>query len=268
MALVPYFWKTLEMLKPSVVINILAKEINKKNILSAVQEDREKMEDGITGFSFSRGFPRIEKDPILPIIDIVRSSLMKFDFETVKEGLKAIKDRVDYILNNETFTEEEERRVSIYIFNHLTAIGKLAASRKDEVSIAEVINCMQKLGIRGSMKELPNVTLFSIHYLDQIFDSLRFFQFESPIRQVVDSLEYIGLIGANRRFEIAIESAATSLEKIGIAAAKDKFGDTVLIAWALERLLERAKNQNLAKAIQQIEECIKKVNEALNKSEK
>ncbi len=267
-ALVPYFWKTLEMLKPSVAINILAKEINKKNILSAVQEDREKMEDGITGFSFSRGFPRIEKDPILPIIDIVRSSLMKFDFETVKEGLKAIKDRVDYILNNETFTEEEERRVSIYIFNHLTAIGKLAASRKDEVSIAEVINCMQKLGIRGSMKELPNVTLFSIHYLDQIFDSLRFFQFESPIRQVVDSLEYIGLIGANRRFEIAIESAATSLEKIGIAAAKDKFGDTVLIAWALERLIERAKNQNLAKAIQQIEECIKKVNEALNKSEK
>lgn len=75
-ALIPYIWNTLEMLKPSVVINILAKEINKKNILATVQEDREEMKDGITSFSYSRGFPRVEKDPILPIIDIVRALII------------------------------------------------------------------------------------------------------------------------------------------------------------------------------------------------
>lgn len=265
--LVPYIWKTLEMLKPSTVINILAKEINKKNILFAVQEDREEMEDGNTSFSYSRGFPRIKEDPILPIIDIVRSSLMKFDFETVKEGLNAIRDRIDYILINETFTEEEERRVSIYIFNHLTAIGKLAASRKDEVSIFEVINCMQKIGIRGAMGELTNVTFFSTYYLTQIFHSLRFVQFEGTIK-VADSLYYIGRIATVRRFEIGIEYAVESLEKIGINVAKHKSGNAILIISHLEILLERAKKQNLSKATQQIEDCIKKVNEAQSKSEK
>lgn len=194
---------------------------------------------------------------------------MKFDFETVKEGLRAIRGRVDYLLNNETFTMEEERRVSIYIFEHLTGIGKLAASRTDEVSVAEVINCMQKIGIRGAMRKLTNVTLFSIHYLNQIFDSLRFFQFESAIKQVVDSLELIGLTAANRRFEIGIENAVKSLEKVGLTAAKHNSGDAVLVIWALENLLKSAKTQNLEKTTQQkIEECIKKVKEAQNKSEK
>ncbi len=265
-ALVPYIWNTLEMLKPSVVINILAKEINKKNILAAVQEDREEMTDTKTRFSFSRGFPRVEKDPILPIIDIVRSSLMKFDFETVKEGLKAIKDRIDYILISETFTMEEERRVSIYIFLHLVGIGKLAASRNDEVSVAEVINCMQKIGIRGTMKELINVALFSIHYLNQIFDSLRFFQFKSAIQKVIDSLEFIGGTAILHESEIATEiavGAVRELEKVGIAASESRLGAETLVIWALESLLERAKNQNRVKVTQQIEESLKNLNNAL-----
>lgn len=66
------------------------------------------------------------------------------------------------------------------------------------------------------------------------------------------------------KFEIAVERTAASLEKMGIAAAKHT-GDAFWIIRALEGLLERAKNQNLAKATQQIEESIKKVNEALSK---
>jgi hypothetical protein len=221
-ALVPYIWNTLGMLKPSVVINILAKEIDKKNILSAVQRNNEELRDGITGFIFSRGFPRTEKDPILPIIDILRSSLMKFDFETVKEGLEAIRGRVDYILDNETFTSEEERRVAIYIFQHLIGIGKLAASRKDEVSIAEVIDCMQKIGLRGAMREFLVATQFSVIYLREIGKIAVELKFEDATRKIVDSLEFIGRTTASRQFETATIDAIHTLEKIGIAAAEQK----------------------------------------------
>lgn len=193
---------------------------------------------------------------------------MKFDFETVKEGLKAIGFRIDNILYNETFTMEEERRISIYIFEHLTGICKLAASKNDEISIADAINCVQMIGIRGAMRELKIITQFSTLYLKQIFDSLRFFQFESPFRKVVDSIEFIGLTAANRRFEVGIESAAESLEKVGLSSATHNTDNAVWVTWALERLLERVKTQNLTKATQQIEECIKKINETLGKSNK
>jgi len=260
-ALGPYIWKTLDMLKPSVAINILAKEINKKNMVSAVQGDNETMGDGITSFTFL-GYRRVERDPILPIIDIVRSSLMKFDSETAKEGLKAIRSHIDYVLYNETFTSEEERRISIYIFEHLTGVCKLAASKNDETSIAEVINSMQMIGIRGAMRELTVVTPFSALYLKKIFYSLRFFQFESSFRKVVDSLEFIGSTAANRRFEVGIESAVVSLEEVGLASAMHNQDNAVVVTQALERLLEGVKTRNLTKVTQQIEDCIKKINEA------
>lgn len=244
-ALVPYIWKTTELLKPSIAINILAKEINKKNILlavqeknSPVQEEREMMRFGLTSSSYHEEFPRIEKDPILPIIDIVRKSLMNLDSETVKEGLKAIRERIDGILSNEKFTDEEEKKVSIYVFNHLIGIGRLAVSKNDEFSLVEVINCMKIIGVRGAKNSLPNITCYSIYYLKKIFDLIPFFQFERVIKLVVDSLEYIGRHAAKTQLDTAIERAEKSLEKVVIALAesKSKYSDDA--RHALRRLKE------------------------------
>jgi uncharacterized membrane protein len=59
-ALIPYIWNILELMKPSTVINKLAERITKENILKATDEKK-----------FG------EKDPIQPIMDIVHSSLIE-----------------------------------------------------------------------------------------------------------------------------------------------------------------------------------------------
>jgi uncharacterized membrane protein len=75
--LVPYMLKTLDLLKPSTVIKLLAEEITKEKLLVVIKDDND-----IT-----------EKDPIQPIIDIINISLNKNDYETVKNGLNVIQKR-------------------------------------------------------------------------------------------------------------------------------------------------------------------------------
>lgn len=63
-ALIPYILNTLKQLKPSTTIKMLAEKITKQNI--TVPD---------------------ENGPLQLVIDIVRGSLMKYDYETVRDGL-------------------------------------------------------------------------------------------------------------------------------------------------------------------------------------
>lgn len=146
-ALVPYMLKMFEMLKPSNVIDMLAERITKDNILSAIGDSTQ---------------PNVEKDPIQPIIDIVRSSLMKYDIETVREGLKAIGDPTEHLFKNETLEIEEERKVSMYLFIHLTGIGRLAANREDDDSTMAIVEILYKLGKQSAEQKFGNATKWAL----------------------------------------------------------------------------------------------------------
>jgi hypothetical protein len=156
-ALWPYFLETFEMLKPSAVINMLAEKITKQSLISAAKEEVEEITDGKQEIIFS-GRGSTEKGSLLPIIDILNSSMMKYDYETLRIGLKVIKDRIKHIFETETFDTDEERKVSRLIFYILDRVGEVAASKKDESSILEVITTIQKIGIIFIMKEISRAT--------------------------------------------------------------------------------------------------------------
>jgi hypothetical protein len=181
-ALVPYIWNTLEMLKPSTVIDMLAEEITKENILFAIDEHQEKTN---------------EKDPIQPIIDIVNGSIMKYDYETVRYGLEEIGNRCNHIFRNENFKGEEEKKVSEHIFSHLTRVGKLAVSKKDEDSTRQVITNLHKNGITAAEHEL-----------------------KEAVWETITSLRLIGISAAEKRLEVSTVKAAFSLGKIGEASVE------------------------------------------------
>jgi hypothetical protein len=122
-ALVPYMWNTLDMLKPSKIIEMLAKGITKEKIFAVRLEE-------------SR-----EKDPIQPIVDIICGSMMKYDYETMRNGLRTIRGRTILLIKNENFNYNEKSDILARVFTHLDGIAKLAVSRKDEQSaIVTIIN--------------------------------------------------------------------------------------------------------------------------------
>ena len=206
LSLIVYIFHTMNLLKPSNILEKLSEEITKDNILLAIEDKK-----------------IIEKDPIQPIIDIVWNSWMKYDIETFRNGLRTIEVRTKFILKNETFEIEEEKKISTNIIeSHLTGIGKLAANRKDVVYTKEVITNLHVIGLVAVEQKLNTVMM-----------------------EVAGSLKEIGIIAVKENLEDTTSEAIKSLEEIGKAALKQNLIGTVQVLDALFRIGKAAINQDL-----------------------
>lgn len=244
-ALMPYMWNTLNLLKPSTVINMLAERITNQSILSIEKS--------------------VDDDPILPIIDIVRSSLIKYDHDTVREGLRAIKDRVNNILKNEIFRkdristgeflfksvtsegevkyhfEKDKGKEFNHIFAHISRIGKLAASNKNEDSTIEVITTLRENGMTAAKQKLEEATSYAVHALGEV-----------------------GKASAEQKLNYATLRAVNALEEIGITAATElKF---VIMTWDVEQAIEAIKK--LADEQKLDDYYLEKINDSLSRLSK
>ncbi|MBU3968096.1 MAG: DUF2254 domain-containing protein [Euryarchaeota archaeon] len=244
-ALVPYMLKMFKMLNPSTVINMLAERITNQSILSIEKS--------------------VDDDPILPIIDIVRSSLIKYDHDTVREGLRAIKDRVNNILKNEIFRkdristgeflfksvtsegevkyhfEKDKGKEFNHIFAHISRIGKLAASNKNEDSTIEVITTLRENGMTAAKQKLEEATSYAVHALGEV-----------------------GKASAEQKLNYATLRAVNALEEIGITAATElKF---VIMTWDVEQAIEAIKK--LADEQKLDDYYLEKINESLSRLSK
>jgi len=229
-ALVPYIKNTLELLKPSVLFNLLAEKITKQNILESIEEKQKEINDN---------------DPILPIVDIVRGALMKYDYETVRDGLRTIRNSVDSIFQNEKIDVKDDEKISKHIFVHLTRLGRLAVSKDDIESTQEVLTTLHKngmtaveqrlkyagqqaavslgkIGKAGVKQNLNDVTLKTIDNLTMMGKEATKQELEEVMEQVVFSLEDIGKAAAEQKYEQAIFRVINSLLKIEREAIKQE----------------------------------------------
>ncbi len=152
-AVIPCIWSILNLLKPSTIIELLAKEITKQSLLLAAMEEKNK---------------KGKVDRIQPIIDIIHSSLMKYDYTTLRDGLRAITERIINIIENETFTDAEEDRVAKLFFFGLRRIGVLAINGGDEDSITEILNCISDIGETAVKRNFRRVIVNAIISLGEL----------------------------------------------------------------------------------------------------
>ena len=141
--LVPYMLKTLDLLKPSTVIKLLAEEITKKNILNYLE-----LNDEVD-----------EIDPIQPTIDIMNNALARNDYETVKNGCSSVGTAINYILQNEKFENRDESKFSIHVSQHLKSIGLQAISNNNENSGSQLISTLKLISLKATEKNHDNTAM-------------------------------------------------------------------------------------------------------------
>lgn len=224
-ALVPYIWSTLELLKPSSVISMLAERITKKNILTINEEIL--VREGL-----SREIIDSEKDPFQPIIDIVHGSMIKHDFETVRDGLREIEKRVYNIIENEAFEETEEEIKISYLFDHLERVGILAVNMHDEYSVNAVIDTIFVIGKLAAKKRLEIITIHAMISLRKIGNITAQQKLDDTTFWVIDSLGEIGLVASGQKLVKASQMVVNYLQDI-LKIAKEN---------ELEKTKEEAEN--------------------------
>lgn len=281
--LVPYIWNTLNLLKPSTVFEMLEENISKQNILLA--REKQKL---------------AEKDPLQPIIDIIRSSLMKYDYETARAGLRIIRERTNLIFNNEILRTEEEAEISEHIFSHLNKVGRLVASRKDEDSTMEVLTILYEIEVVANEQKLETATKMALNNLQLLGMIAVENKLESSTRKALELFRKIGRpaivsiltvgINSSNNNLFATEDSVIALKDMGMEAVEQKnkkyTESAVLYIWwignraadnenpfitttaaeSLQTILKiLPKDQEFLEISQRAGEYIGKLNEALDK---
>jgi hypothetical protein len=187
-ALFPYMWNIIGLLKSENIIKRLATEITKDKILNS------------------------KEDPIQPIMDIVHGSIMKYDFETTRVGLQAVTDQVIKVIDSDK-EKEMEKEISKRFCEHLARVSRLAISKEDEDSTVEVIKCLAKVGIAAAENKLERETSQAAGIIGFVGKESAEKGFEGAT-SAARSLRDVGIAAAEKRLEDATTQVVVLLEEV------------------------------------------------------
>ena len=209
----------INILKPETIIKRLAIKITKDNILN------------------SKKYP--EKDPIQPIMDIIHSSIMKYDLETVRVGLKAVTDRMIEIIDSDS-----QKEIITFLCNHFRRVRMLTVDKMDDEATGEVIKSLETFGKSTAKKNLGYATqkiARSIELTGELA-AKKGEGFDASTWQAVESLKLVEKVVMEKgeKFKTAAASIALSLSNVAIAAAENKREWPTI--WAVSSLEEIGKD--------------------------
>ncbi|WP_366931367.1 DUF2254 family protein [Methanolobus sp.] len=229
LVLFPYLFRTLNMLKPSTLLNIQAMKLNAKNITTAIGSDADRIQ---------------ENDPIQPIVDIISSSLLKHDFETTRNGLNIIGMRAKEIFMNSDLEITEQKIIANYIFSRLARFGKFTLNHGDEDatfivirnlevlwkelekndpgnSVLQASSSLEQIGIVASDMHQRDVLSTVINHLFDIGHKALDKGYDRETLKVIDSLASIGFSCIDKRTDSwIVEDIVQGIGKLGIKASK------------------------------------------------
>jgi len=200
--LFPYLFRTLNMLKPSTLLNMQAMKLNAKNITTAISSDDDRTQ---------------EKDPIQPIIDIISSSLLKHDFETTRNGINIIGKRAKEIFMINDLDITEQKIIANYIFSRLARFGKFTLNHGDEDATFIVIRNLEVLWKKLEKNDPGNSVLQASSSLEQIGIVASDMHQRDVLSTVINHLFDIGQKALDKGYDRETSKVIDSLASIGFS---------------------------------------------------
>ena len=195
--LFPYMWNIINLLNPANIINRLKIKITKSNILNS------------------------EEDPVQPIMDIVHRSIMKYDLETTRAGLKAVTGQMVEIIDSDS-----QKEIITCFCDHFRQVRMLTVDKMNEEATGEVIKSLETFGRSTAEKNLGYVTqkiTRSIELTGELA-AKKGECFDASTWQAIESLKLVEKVVMEKgeKFETTAEAIARSLHNVAIAAAENK----------------------------------------------
>jgi hypothetical protein len=215
--LMPYIWNTLALLNPSSVISLLAEDIT--------EEKRSTIGPGVEAGETEK------KDPLLPIIDIIIGSMMKYDYATMRIGSVAIVNRANELLN-----KENGKKFARYLYDHMERVSRLALKREDDEACFISLNILSNTGIKIAEKEWKRETEKAMEILHEIGIKSAENEWERETEIAIKELHEIGIKSAENEWERETEIAIKELHEIGIKTVENKW--SLKTAFAIKALRE------------------------------
>ena len=234
-----YMRKVLDLLKPSNIIKKLSDNITKEKISKHIKSMEEHKKD--------RTKPK-EEDPVQPIVDIIRSSLIKHDFATTSSGINKITNRAIEIMN------PNEHKISKHFCDHFERIGKLAVNRGDEESVIEVIKNLEAFGESAAKRESVVTTANVAKCIRSVGKTAAGKRYADATRQAILCIRSVGETATGNLLDGVVYQVARSIGAVGLSAEENGLRAEVWQAaralvlvgiFAERKIFENAKQQAL-----------------------
>ena len=160
----------LKLMKPNSIIDIFAKKISVQSLSECCNSS------DVRSSKISKHEPRIdrttiiqnnEKDPILPITDIINASIVRYDYDTVEHGLEEVFQHYFDILLKNDINEIQIKEFSEHIFNRTFKVCQLALNKRDFNSIDMILEFYFIIGRNSTYLLLDPNSSYINHLLNQ-----------------------------------------------------------------------------------------------------
>jgi hypothetical protein len=222
--LFPYLLNIISLLKSENIIKRLAIEITKDKILNS------------------------KKDPVQPIMDIIHGSIMKYDLETTRVGLRVVTDQMLEIV-----CPDDEKKVSRHFFDRLMRVGRLAISREDAESTIEFSKNFENFAKSTAEKGLGYATEDAVRSLEEIGKAAAEKGLGYATTCAEWSLGEVGKAAAEKGLEGATTCAVMSLREVGKAAAEKGLEDAMFAVISIGKVGKAAVEKGLGYAVNAVE---------------
>lgn len=148
LVLIPYTMSTLNLINPTKMIETHISRINKENMICDIKTKKREV-----------------YDPMIPIIDIIRQSILRYDNETALCGIRKLKEKVIDIYEDKEIGFEEDYLIATYLNQYFNNISFLAINKMEYQMISEIAIAIEEIGITLAKKEMPKCTQQTIFLL-------------------------------------------------------------------------------------------------------
>lgn len=207
-SLIPYMSNTIDLLNPSIMMKLLCENITEEALLSSIHEKKviqskySEDVDYITMMEireehdfYETGDKVIiyEKDPIQPIVDIVRGSLRIHDFKTAKYGLKLIGEKINYIFTNESMDRVYCEVLLKHLIEVYTEIGYFTLKSRDIDTMIQIILNLRMVAIHAIDKGIDTTRISAISATENFKYEVSNLKIEKLSKCIDFSLEEIAM---------------------------------------------------------------------------
>ena len=175
-ALIPYIYYTLELLRPETFIKKNAKHLTKKTIL------------------------QLENNDFLnSIFDVVHSSIMKYDSATTREGLTSVSSQINNQISGKNSASENSEIIKTYCA-HLERSARQAIDLHDEEILSIILDQFEKIGTYCAKNEFDNPTWQVATVIVEVEKLLAAEEIPSSLNRLTGLIRSIGIISIENNF--------------------------------------------------------------------
>lgn len=175
-ALIPYIYHILELLKPETFIRRKTNQLSKIAILQYENIDH-----------------------LNSIFDVLHNSIMKYDTTTIRQGLNAVTLQITNQVSGINTPDENSKMIKIYCA-HLERCARQAIDLNDEEILSIILDQFEKVGSHCAKNEFDNPTWQVITIIVEVEKLIAVKDLPSSLNQVTELIKSIGIISIKNNF--------------------------------------------------------------------